>query len=121
MAEINRAADRTGKKVMYTFNITGDIDELLRNHDLVYEAGGTCMKESFLWRHQGEASCGLRTVERAGGRLYHGRRNRSHHVCAGYADAPDNGGTDGYTGAYDGGDDRSRRCHVPTLRQRARR
>nr|WP_313959725.1 ribulose-bisphosphate carboxylase large subunit family protein [Cytobacillus oceanisediminis] len=43
MEEIERAADRTGKKLMYAFNITGDIEELRRNHDLVLEAGGTCV------------------------------------------------------------------------------
>ncbi|CAG7635782.1 3-oxo-isoapionate-4-phosphate transcarboxylase/hydrolase [Paenibacillus solanacearum] len=43
MEEIERVADRTGKKVMYAFNITGDIDELRRNHDLVLKAGGTCV------------------------------------------------------------------------------
>lgn len=43
MDEINRAADRTGKKVMYAFNITDDIDRLAANHDLVQKAGGTCV------------------------------------------------------------------------------
>lgn len=43
MEEIERAADRTGKKLMYAFNITGDIDELRRNHDIVLNAGGTCV------------------------------------------------------------------------------
>jgi len=43
MREIERAADKTGKKMMYAFNITGDIDELRRNHDLVARAGGTCV------------------------------------------------------------------------------
>ncbi|MCU6707924.1 ribulose-bisphosphate carboxylase large subunit family protein [Paenibacillus sp. J5C_2022] len=43
MTEIERVADRTGKKLMYAFNITGDIDEMKRNHDIVYEAGGTCV------------------------------------------------------------------------------
>lgn len=42
MNEIERVADKTGKKVMYAFNITGDIDELKRNHDTVVNAGGTC-------------------------------------------------------------------------------
>ncbi|WP_126428677.1 ribulose-bisphosphate carboxylase large subunit family protein [Brevibacillus marinus] len=46
MEEINRAADRTGKKVMYAFNITGDIDELKRKHDIVLAAGGTCVMVS---------------------------------------------------------------------------
>jgi ribulose-bisphosphate carboxylase large chain len=43
MRVINSAADRTGKKVMYAFNITGEIDELLRNHDHVAGSGGTCV------------------------------------------------------------------------------
>ena len=43
MEEIERAADKTGKKMMYAFNITGDIDEMRRNHDLVVSSGGTCV------------------------------------------------------------------------------
>jgi ribulose-bisphosphate carboxylase large chain len=43
MEEINRAADRTGKKVMYAFNITDDIDLLEKNHDTVRAAGGACV------------------------------------------------------------------------------
>lgn len=43
MDEIHRVADRTGRKAMYAFNITGDIDHLLRSHDLVRDAGGTCV------------------------------------------------------------------------------
>ncbi|WAH37097.1 ribulose-bisphosphate carboxylase large subunit family protein [Alicyclobacillus dauci] len=43
MEEIERAADKTGKKVMYAFNITGDIDELRENHDAVVKAGGNCV------------------------------------------------------------------------------
>jgi ribulose-bisphosphate carboxylase large chain len=43
MAAIERVADRTGKKTMYAFNISGDIDHMLRAHDLVIEHGGTCV------------------------------------------------------------------------------
>jgi ribulose-bisphosphate carboxylase large chain len=43
MEEIERAADKTGKKVMYAFNITDDIDQLERNHETVVKAGGTCV------------------------------------------------------------------------------
>ena len=43
MRVINDHAERTGKKVMYAFNITGDIDDMLRHHDMVLEAGGTCV------------------------------------------------------------------------------
>jgi ribulose-bisphosphate carboxylase large chain len=46
MEEIERVADRTGKKTMYAFNITGDVDELRRNHDLVHAHGGTCVMVS---------------------------------------------------------------------------
>ncbi|BFT75324.1 ribulose-bisphosphate carboxylase large subunit family protein [Paenibacillus sp. P36] len=48
MEAVERAADATGKKLMYAFNITGDYDELRRNHDLVVKAGGTCVMVSIL-------------------------------------------------------------------------
>lgn len=48
MAAVERAADATGKKLMYAFNITGDYDELRRNHDLVVKAGGNCVMVSIL-------------------------------------------------------------------------
>jgi ribulose-bisphosphate carboxylase large chain len=43
MAVINAHADRTGKKVMFAFNLTGEVDEMRRRHDLVRDAGGTCV------------------------------------------------------------------------------
>jgi ribulose-bisphosphate carboxylase large chain len=43
MPVLERHADRTGVKPMYAFNITDDLDQLERNHDLVVEAGGTCV------------------------------------------------------------------------------
>jgi ribulose-bisphosphate carboxylase large chain len=43
MAEIERVADQTGKKTMYAFNISGDVDHMLRAHDLVIQHGGTCV------------------------------------------------------------------------------
>ena len=46
MAEIERVADETGKRTMYAFNITGDLDHMLRAHDLVVEHGGTCVMAS---------------------------------------------------------------------------
>ena len=46
MEEIHRVADHTGKKVMYAFNITEDLDTMLRQHDLVREHGGTCVMVS---------------------------------------------------------------------------
>lgn len=43
MTEIQRVADATGKKAMYAFNITGDVDHMLRSHDLIRKHGGTCV------------------------------------------------------------------------------
>ncbi|MEO8128556.1 MAG: ribulose-bisphosphate carboxylase large subunit family protein [Bryobacteraceae bacterium] len=43
---VNRHADRTGRKLMYACNITGEIDEMLRRHDAVEAAGGTCVMVS---------------------------------------------------------------------------
>jgi ribulose-bisphosphate carboxylase large chain len=39
-------ASRTGKMVMYAFNLTGEIDQMLRRHDLVEREGGTCVMVS---------------------------------------------------------------------------
>lgn len=41
--EIERSADETGRKTMYAFNISGDVDHMLRAHDLVWKLGGTCV------------------------------------------------------------------------------
>ena len=46
MRVINDHADRTGKKVMYAFNLTGELDQMRRRHDLVLELGGTCIMAS---------------------------------------------------------------------------
>jgi ribulose-bisphosphate carboxylase large chain len=46
MRAVNRHADRTGKKVMFAFNLTGEIDQMRRRHDLVLVEGGTCVMAS---------------------------------------------------------------------------
>jgi len=43
MPVLQRHADRTGVMPMYAFNITDDIGRLEANHDLVVQAGGTCV------------------------------------------------------------------------------
>lgn len=71
MAAIEREADRSGKKTMYAFNISDDLDAMLRHHDTVLEAGGTCVMVSL-------NSVGLAGVEylRRRCRLpIHGHRN----------------------------------------------
>ncbi|WPU91888.1 ribulose-bisphosphate carboxylase large subunit family protein [Mucilaginibacter sabulilitoris] len=42
MKVINNHADKTGKKVMYAFNISDEIDTMLRRYEYVINAGGTC-------------------------------------------------------------------------------
>ena len=46
MRVINDHAERTGKKVMYAANLTGEIDEMLARHDHVLAEGGTCVMAS---------------------------------------------------------------------------
>ncbi|MGI8990650.1 MAG: ribulose-bisphosphate carboxylase large subunit family protein [Bryobacteraceae bacterium] len=71
MRAIDRHADATGKKVMYAFNLTGEIDEMLRRHDTVLRAGGSCVMASL-------NSCGLPGVarlRREAALPIHGHRN----------------------------------------------
>lgn len=46
MRVVNELADRTGKKVMYAFNLTDDLEAMQRHHDVVMAAGGTCVMVS---------------------------------------------------------------------------
>ncbi len=43
---LNRHGDRTGKRVMYAANITGEVDQMLRRHDQIVANGGTCLMVS---------------------------------------------------------------------------
>jgi ribulose-bisphosphate carboxylase large chain len=43
MAVIRQYAERSGRKVMYAFNLTGELDEMRRRHDLVLAQGGTAV------------------------------------------------------------------------------
>ncbi|MGJ8583978.1 MAG: ribulose-bisphosphate carboxylase large subunit family protein [Marinosulfonomonas sp.] len=46
MDAVNRVADKTGRKVMVAFNLTGEIDEMRRRHDYLLARGGTCVMAS---------------------------------------------------------------------------
>jgi ribulose-bisphosphate carboxylase large chain len=46
MPVLERNADRTGRKAMFAFNLTGDIHEMRVRHDLVRDLGGTCVMAS---------------------------------------------------------------------------
>jgi ribulose-bisphosphate carboxylase large chain len=43
--ELDKVAARTGRRPMYAFNITDDLDRMAANHDLVHAAGGTWLRE----------------------------------------------------------------------------
>jgi ribulose-bisphosphate carboxylase large chain len=43
---IEEFAQKTGKRPMYAANITGEVDQMLRRHDLVVALGGTCVMVS---------------------------------------------------------------------------
>src|SRR5688572_10654671 len=42
MNVINRHADKTGKKIMFAFNISGEMDEMLQRYEKIVKSGGTC-------------------------------------------------------------------------------
>ncbi len=46
MEVVREEADRSGKKVMFAFNLTGEVDEMRRRHDLVVAEGGTLVMAS---------------------------------------------------------------------------
>jgi ribulose-bisphosphate carboxylase large chain len=46
MRVINDHAQRTGKKVMFAFNLTGDLDQMRRRHDTLVKHGATCLMAS---------------------------------------------------------------------------
>lgn len=49
MPVIMKHADRMGRKPMYAMNISGSVDDMLRRHDAVLKAGGTCVMVSVNW------------------------------------------------------------------------
>ena len=42
MRVINAHAERTGKKVMYAFNISDELDAMQRHYEKIIRSGGTC-------------------------------------------------------------------------------
>ena len=42
MRVINAYADRTGKKVMYAFNVSDELDAMQRHYEKIVKSGGTC-------------------------------------------------------------------------------
>jgi ribulose-bisphosphate carboxylase large chain len=71
MRVINDAAERHGRKAMFAFNLTGEIDEMRRRHDIVLKAGGTCVMVSL----NGVGLAGFTALRRHGALPIHGHRN----------------------------------------------
>jgi ribulose-bisphosphate carboxylase large chain len=71
MRVVNAHAERTGKKVMVAFNITDEIDAMLRHHDTVLAAGGTCVMVSL----NSVGLPGVAYLRRHGQLPIHGHRN----------------------------------------------
>jgi ribulose-bisphosphate carboxylase large chain len=71
MRVINTHADRTGKKVMYAFNLSDELDPMLRHYEKVVSSGGTAAMVSL-------NSVGLAAVKKIcdlGALAIHGHRN----------------------------------------------
>ena len=71
MRVLREHRDRTGKMVMFAFNVTGEVDEMKRRHDLVVDAGGTCVMTSL----NGVGLTGLTALRRHASLPIHGHRN----------------------------------------------
>ena len=71
MQVINEHADKSGKKIMYAFNISGELDEMQSRYDAILKAGGTAAMISL-------NSVGLAATQKIiskGGLAIHGHRN----------------------------------------------
>ena len=71
MNVINAHADRTGKKVMYAFNISDEMDQMQRNYDKVLAAGGTSAMISL----NSVGLTGVKKICDQGALAIHGHRN----------------------------------------------
>ncbi|SMG49802.1 ribulose-bisphosphate carboxylase large subunit family protein [Paraburkholderia susongensis] len=71
MPVLHRHADRMGRMPMYAINISGTIDEMLRRHDKVLAAGGTCVMMCVNW----VGFAGVEHVRRHAQLPIHGHRN----------------------------------------------
>ena len=71
MRVIHRHAERTGKKVMYAFNITDELDAARRHYDHLLSAGGTCAMVSL----NSLGMAGVKKICDQGDLPIHGHRN----------------------------------------------
>ncbi len=71
MRVVRDHAERTGRKVMVAFNLTGEVDEMRARHDLVRDEGGTCVMASL----NSVGFSGLLALRRHAELCLHGHRN----------------------------------------------
>ncbi len=71
MRVINDHADRTGKKVMYAFNLSDEVDSMLRRYEYIVKAGGTCAMVSL----NSVGLSGAKKICDQGELAIHGHRN----------------------------------------------
>src|SRR6185503_17669722 len=71
MKVINAWADKSGKKVMYAFNISGEIDEMLQRYETIVKHGGTCAMVSI----NSVGLAGTKKICDQGQLAIHGHRN----------------------------------------------
>ncbi|NOS72735.1 MAG: ribulose 1,5-bisphosphate carboxylase, partial [Verrucomicrobia bacterium] len=71
MRVINAHADRTGKKVMYAFNVSDELDAMQRHYDKVVRSGGTCAMISL----NSVGLSGTKKICDIGALAIHGHRN----------------------------------------------
>lgn len=71
MQVINRHADSTGKKVMYAFNISDEMEPMLRKYEHIVKSGGTCAMISL----NSVGLAGAKRICDLGELAIHGHRN----------------------------------------------
>jgi ribulose-bisphosphate carboxylase large chain len=71
MHVINAHADRSGKKVMYAFNVSDELDAMQRHYDKIISAGGTCAMLSL----NSVGLSGVKKICDTGALAIHGHRN----------------------------------------------
>lgn len=71
MRVINEHAHKTGKKIMYAFNISAETDVMLQRYEKIVEAGGTCAMVSL----NSVGLAGIKKICDQGLLAIHGHRN----------------------------------------------
>jgi ribulose-bisphosphate carboxylase large chain len=71
MKVINEHAEKTGKKVMYAFNLSDEMDNMLKHYDKIVASGGTCAMISL----NSVGLSGVKKICDQGKLAIHGHRN----------------------------------------------